>query len=299
MQAMSYFISKDGHTARLLVFGDTTAYDENAIGRLDAVIDSTNAALAETTLKGSRVEASGLAAGFRDLHHMVVEDFAIIATFALLFIFIILVWLLGGLIAPLYLIVTIAISYLSALGLSVLVWQGLLGIDVYWAVPPVSFVALVAVGSDYNLLFMSRIRANSTLGIRSGIVKAFTATGGVITVAGVIFAVTMLAMLASPVYTIAQIGFTIGAGLLIDTFVVRTLTVPAVAALLGARDLVAQTGSSILSGSGDTSPSSPGRRAACRARVAADAEVSASGRRPDPSPTHAAQTKAGPRDESA
>ena len=90
MQAMSYFISKDGHAARLLVFGDTTAYDGNAIGRLDAVIDSTNAALAETTLKGSRVEASGLAAGFRDLHHMIVEDFAIIATFALLFIFIIL-----------------------------------------------------------------------------------------------------------------------------------------------------------------------------------------------------------------
>jgi RND superfamily putative drug exporter len=235
MQAMSYFISKDGHTARLLVFGDTTAYDRNAIGRLDAVIDSTNTALAETTLKGSRVEASGLAAGFRDLHHMIVEDFAIIATFALLFIFIILAWLLGGLIAPLYLIITIAISYLSALGLSVLVWQGLLGMDVYWAVPPVSFVALVAVGSDYNLLFMSRIRANSTLGIRSGIVKAFTATGGVITIAGVIFAVTMLAMLASPVYTIAQIGFTIGAGLLIDTFIVRTLTVPAVAALLGAR----------------------------------------------------------------
>jgi RND superfamily putative drug exporter len=235
MQAMGYFISEDGHTARLLVFGDTTAYDRNAIGRLDAVIDSTNAALAETTLKGSRVEAGGLAAGFRDLHHMIVEDFAIIASFALLFIFIILAWLLGGLIAPLYLIITIVISYLSALGLSVLVWQGLLGMDVYWAVPPVSFVALVAVGSDYNLLFMSRIRANSTLGIRSGIVKAFTATGGVITTAGVIFAVTMLAMLASPVYTIAQIGFTIGAGLLIDTFIVRTLTVPAVAALLGAR----------------------------------------------------------------
>ena len=82
---------------------------------------------------------------------------------------------------------------------------------------------------------MSRIHANSTLGIRSGIVKAFRATGGVISIAGVIFAVTMLAMLASPVYTIAQIGFTIGAGLLMDTFIVRTLTVPAVAALLGAR----------------------------------------------------------------
>ena len=234
-QAMSYFISKDGHSTRLLVFGNTTAYDRTALARLDAVINSTNAALAETTLKGSRMEVSGVAAGFRDLQRMIVRDFAIVATFALLFIFIILAWLLGGLIAPLYLMITIVISYLSALGISVLVWQMLLGIDLYWAVPLVSLVALVAVGSDYNLLFMSRIHANSTLGTRSGIIKAFTATGGVITVAGVIFAVTMLAMLVSPVYTVAQIGFTIGAGLLIDTFVVRTLTVPAVAALLGAR----------------------------------------------------------------
>jgi RND superfamily putative drug exporter len=234
-QAMSYFISKDGHSARLLVFGNTTAYDKTALGRLDAVINSTNSALAETTLKGSRMEVSGVAAGFRDLQRMIARDFAIVATFALLFIFIILAWLLGGLIAPLYLMITIVISYLSAVGISVLVWQILLGIDLYWAVPLVSLVALVAVGSDYNLLFMSRIHANSTLGTRSGIIKAFTATGGVITVAGVIFAVTMLAMLVSPVYTVAQIGFTIGAGLLIDTFVVRTLTVPAVAALLGAR----------------------------------------------------------------
>lgn len=234
-QAMSFFISKDGHSARLMVFGNTTAYDKPALGRLDAVINSTNAALAETTLKGSRMEVSGVAAGFRDLQRMIGRDFAIVATFALLFIFIILAWLLGGLIAPLYLMITIVISYLSAVGISVLVWQILLGIDLYWAVPLVSLVALVAVGSDYNLLFMSRIHANSTLGTRSGIIKAFTATGGVITVAGVIFAVTMLAMLVSPVYTVAQIGFTIGAGLLIDTFVVRTLTVPAVAALLGAR----------------------------------------------------------------
>ncbi|MGA9614276.1 MAG: RND family transporter [Mycobacterium sp.] len=234
-QAMSYFISKDGHSARLLVFGNTTAYDKTALGRLDTVTNSTNSALAETTLKGSRMEVSGVAAGFRDLQRMIARDFAIVATFALLFIFIILAWLLGGLIAPLYLMITIVISYLSAVGISVLVWQILLGIDLYWAVPLVSLVALVAVGSDYNLLFMSRIRANSTLGTRSGILKAFTATGGVITVAGVIFAVTMLAMLVSPVYTVAQIGFTIGAGLLIDTFVVRTLTVPAVAALLGAR----------------------------------------------------------------
>ncbi len=203
-QAMSYFISKNGHTARLSVFGDTTAYDETAIGRLDAVIASTDSALDETTLKGSRVEVGGVAAGFRDLHQMVVEDFAIIATFALLFIFVILAWLLGGLIAPLYLMITIAISYLSAVGLSVLIWQILLGIDIYWAVLLMSLVALVAVGSDYNLLFMSRIHANSTLGTGSGIVKAFTTTGGVITVAGVIFAVTMLAMLVSPVYTVAR-----------------------------------------------------------------------------------------------
>ena len=164
---------------------------------------------------------------------MITSDLTLIAACALVFIFLILVCLLRSLLAPLYLIATIALSYAAALGLTVLVWQEWLGIDVYWAVPSLAFVALVAVGSDYNMMLISRIRAESATGLNTGILRAFKATGGVVSTAGVIFALTMLAMLASPTHSIGQVGFTIGAGLLLDTFVVRAVTVPAIAALLG------------------------------------------------------------------
>ena len=234
--AMNYFLSKDGRTARFVILGNSTAFSSAAIDRLNAIVSTTGTSKAGTSLDGGRVQATGLAAGFRDLHHMVNTDFAVIAICALVFIFVILALLLRSLVAPLYMIATIAVSYLGALGICKLVWQDLLGIDTYWAVPALSFVALVAVGSDYNMLFMARVRDESTLGLRSGLIKALATTGGVITTAGVIFAVTMLALLASPTQNISQVGFTIGAGLLLDTFIVRAVTVPAIAALLGTKN---------------------------------------------------------------
>ena len=99
--------------------------------------------------------------------------------------------------------------------------------------PANAFNVLVAVGADYNLLLISRIREESRNGIRSGIVRAVHSTGGVITSAGIIFAASMFGLMFGSVSTMLQIGFIIGAGLLIDTFVVRTITVPAIAALIG------------------------------------------------------------------
>ncbi|MGC2654083.1 MAG: RND family transporter, partial [Mycobacterium sp.] len=235
-QVMKYFLSTDGRTARVIVVNTTSAYSPEATTRLHTITAEAAKALGRTSVQHSRVDATGLAAGFRDLHDMVMADFVLIAICALLFIVIILIGLLRSLLAPLYLIATIALSYAAALGLTVLVWQECFGVDIYWAVPPLAFVALVAVGSDYNMMFMSQIRVESARGINTGILRAFKATGGVVSTAGVIFALTMLAMLASPTYSIGQVGFTIGAGLLLDTFIVRALTVPAVAGLLGPRN---------------------------------------------------------------
>jgi len=232
-QVMKYFLSSDGHIARVIVVNTTSAYSPEAIARLHDISAEAQHSLSRTSLAGSRIDAAGLAAGFRDLHDMVMADFVLIAACALVFIFVILVGLLRSLLAPLYLIATIALSYAAALGLTVLVWQECFGIDIYWAVPPLAFVALVAVGSDYNMMFMSRIRAESATGLNTGILRAFKETGGVVSTAGVIFALTMLAMLASPTHSIGQVGFTIGAGLLLDTFLVRAITVPAIASLLG------------------------------------------------------------------
>jgi len=99
----------------------------------------------------------------------------------------------------------------------------------------IAFVLLVAVGADYNLLLIKRMHEESPDGSRAGIARAVALTGGVITAAGVIFATSLFAMTSGSVTTLVQLGSTVGLGLLIDTFVVRTMVVPAFAALVGPR----------------------------------------------------------------
>ena len=114
-----------------------------------------------------------------------------------------------------------------------MIWQHLLGHDLHWSVAPISFIALVAVGADYNLLLAMRIREEADAGLSTGIIRAFAATGGVVTTAGIVFGITMFALAGSSVLSIAQIGSTIGVGLLLDTMVVRTFVLPSLIALLG------------------------------------------------------------------
>lgn len=145
----------------------------------------------------------------------------------------ILMLLLRAVLAPLYLVGTVVLSYFAALGLGVLVFQVLLHQHLHWTVPPLAFVVLVAVGADYNLLFASRLRDGAYGASRYGIVRTLSSTGGVITAAGLIFAASMSGLLFSSIGTVVQGGFVIGAGILLDTFLVRTITVPAIATLVG------------------------------------------------------------------
>lgn len=152
----------------------------------------------------------------------------------LIVVFFILVVLLRAILAPLYLVVTVVLSYMSALGITVIVFQFILKQPIFWNTPPgVTFLVLVAVGADYNLLLISRIREEAHRGIRAAVIRTVGATGGVITSAGLIFAASMLALTVSSIAAIVQTGFIIGIGLLLDTFLVRTITVPAIAVLLG------------------------------------------------------------------
>jgi RND superfamily putative drug exporter len=114
-----------------------------------------------------------------------------------------------------------------------LFFQFILGQQLSWNVPGMAFLVLVAVGADYNLLLISRIRDESQRGIRSGVIKTVGATGGVITSAGLIFSASMFGLTFSSISNIVQVGFIIGVGLLLDTFLVRTITVPAMAVLVG------------------------------------------------------------------
>lgn len=172
-------------------------------------------------------------APLKDLQHLLSADFTRIAVATLLIVGIVLILLLRAVVAPLYLLSTVVLNYLAALGIGVLVFQFGLGHEIAWPVPLLAFILLVAVGADYNMLVISRLREESTSNTRVGVLRTVASTGSVITSAGLIFAASMFGLTIGSVDIMVQAGLIIGCGLLLDTFVVRTLTVPALATLLG------------------------------------------------------------------
>ncbi len=163
------------------------------------------------------------------------RDTRVIAPLILLVIFIILVLLLQAVVAPLYLVATVVLSFAFTFGVSVLVIEHLFnisGIDA--GIPLYAFIFLVALGVDYNIFLMSRVREESgKLGIEDGILEALETTGGVIASAGLILAGTFLVLTVLPINSLVQMGFIVALGVLVDTFIVRTILVPAIAFKVG------------------------------------------------------------------
>jgi len=231
--AAKVFISPDGHSARYMVETTFDPFSTDAMDQVHTILDTARGAQPNTTLSDATISMVGTTPMYSAIRSYYDHDLRLIIILTLVVVFLILVALLRAIVAPLYLIASVVISYLSALGLGVAFFQFLLHQHIYWNVPATAFIVLVAVGADYNLLLISRIREESRNGIRSGIIRAVHSTGGVITSAGIIFAASMFGLMFGSVSTMLQIGFIIGAGLLIDTFVVRTITVPALAAMIG------------------------------------------------------------------
>lgn len=165
------------------------------------------------------------------------RDLLVVSALTIALIALVLALLLRALIAPLYLIATILASYAATLGLTVFVLLTLLGdagmgvrVTIY------IFVFLVALGVDYNILLMSRIREEvAGHGNREGIRRALTRTGGVLTSAGVILAGTFGVLMTQPIRELFQFGFAMSIGIVLDTLLVRAVMVPAIAHLLGDR----------------------------------------------------------------
>jgi putative drug exporter of the RND superfamily len=231
--AAKLFISPDGHSARYLVESKFDPFSTQAMNQVQTILDTARGAQPNTVLSSATISMVGTTPMYSAIRSYYDHDLRLIIILTLAVVFLILVALLRAIIAPLYLIASVVISYLSALGLGVAFFELVLHRPIYWSVPAMAFIVLVAVGADYNLLLITRIREEATLGIRSGIIKAVHSTGGVITSAGIIFAASMFGLLFGSITTMLQTGFIIGAGLLIDTFVVRTITVPALAAMVG------------------------------------------------------------------
>ncbi|MEV5607531.1 efflux RND transporter permease subunit [Streptomyces sp. NPDC052225] len=165
------------------------------------------------------------------------HDRDVIVPVVLAIILVILIALLRSLLLPVLLVATVALNYLATLGISSLVFTHVLGFSGTDAsVPLYGFVFLVALGVDYNIFLMSRVREESLLhGTREGMLRGLVATGGVITSAGVVLAATFAALLVIPLAFLAQIAFIVAFGVLLDTIVVRSLLVPALVRDIGAR----------------------------------------------------------------
>ncbi len=163
------------------------------------------------------------------------RDTIVVAIAALVVVGAILMLLLRALIAPLYLLATNVLSYLAALGATIVITEKLLGWEhISYRIPLYMFIFLVALGSDYNIFITTRIRSEAmTRGLRDGVVQALTATGGVLTSAGVILAGTFLILLSQPVKDLAEISIGVAIGVLLDTFLVRTGLVPGLTLAIG------------------------------------------------------------------
>jgi RND superfamily putative drug exporter len=227
------FVSADGHTVRYAVQTGYDPYSSDAM-RLERTIASVASdARPNTTLADSTISVAGFPAINADLQHLLNGDFRLLAIATLAIVGLILMVLLRSLVAPIYLLGTVILNYAAALGIGVLVFQHLLHTDIAWPVPLLAFIVLVAVGADYNMLLVSRLREESRQSSRVGVIRTVTNTGSVITSAGLIFAASMFGLMIGSVSIMAQAGLIIGVGLLIDTFVVRTIVVPAIATVLG------------------------------------------------------------------
>lgn len=232
-KAAELFVSPDGHTVRYLVQTALNPFGLEAMDQVADIISAAESARPNTTLSNAQISMVGFSPMQNDIRTYYNADLDYIIVMTLVVVFLILAVILKAVVAPLYLMVSVVLSFVSALGIGVLFFQFILGQDIYWSVSGMAFLVLVAVGADYNLLLISRIRDEAKYGVRSAVIKTVGATGGVITSAGLIFAASMLALTVSSLATVVQMGFVIGVGLLLDTFIVRTISVPAMAVLAG------------------------------------------------------------------
>src|SRR5258708_26464394 len=148
----------------------------------------------------------------------------LIACFAsMILIFAIMLLITRSVVAALIIVSTVAASLGTACGLSVLLWQDILGLGVQWVVIPLSIVILLAVGSDYNLLVVSRLKEEIHAGLNTGIIRGMSATRPVVTAAGPAFAFTMASLIVGNRRVVGQLGTTLGLRLLVDTLIRRPL----------------------------------------------------------------------------
>jgi putative drug exporter of the RND superfamily len=233
IRGLKMFLSPDGKAARFFVTQQGDPATPQGISLVGIERTAAQEGLKQSSLSGANVYIGGEAATYKDMHDGEKYDLMIAAAASLTLIFMIMLILTRSLVAALVIVGTAASSIAASFALSVLIWQDLVGLRVYWVVQALAVIVLLAVGSDYNLLLVSRFKEEIHAGLKTGIIRSMAGTGGVVTAAGLVFAFTMASMVGSDMRAIGQFGSTVCVGLLLDTLLVRTLLMPSIATLLG------------------------------------------------------------------
>jgi RND superfamily putative drug exporter len=207
------------------------ADSEDAVAIVQRLRDAVHA------VPGADAEVGGRTATLLDTQTLSERDRNLIIPIVLVVIFAVLALLLRALLAPLLLIATVVLSFAATMGVSAIVFNHILGFPGADPVVPLfGFVFLVALGIDYNIFLMTRVREETLASdTRAGVLRGLTITGGVITSAGVVLAATFAALAVLPILFLAQIAFIVAFGVLLDTLIVRSLLVPALAVDMGPR----------------------------------------------------------------
>jgi putative drug exporter of the RND superfamily len=232
-RGMENFISPNGHAVRMIVSHEGDPLSADGIDRIDAIKQAAKEAVKGTPLEGSKIYLGGTASTFKDMQEGNNYDLLIAAILALALIFTIMLLITRSLVAAAVIVGTVVLSLGASFGLSVLLWQHVLGIELQFMVMAMAVIILLAVGADYNLLLVARLKEELPAGINTAIIRAMGGSGSVVTAAGLVFAFTMISMVVSTLTVVAQVGTTIGMGLLFDTLVIRAFMTPSIAALLG------------------------------------------------------------------
>jgi putative drug exporter of the RND superfamily len=232
-RVMSIFLSPDGKAARMLLTERADPASPEGVALVNKIKTAAEESLKGTPLENAKIYLTGTSAMIKDIVEGSKYDLMIAGVAAVCLIFIIMLIMTRSFIAALVIVGTILLSLGASFGLAVLVWQYLFGTQIHWLVLIMAVLILLAVGSDYNLLLVARMKEELGAGIKTGIIRAMGGTGKVVTNAGLVFAFTMGSMIVSDLVVIGQIGTTIGLGLLFDTLIVRAFMTPSIAALLG------------------------------------------------------------------
>jgi RND superfamily putative drug exporter len=232
-RGLKLFLSPDGKAARMIITHEGIPATPEGISHIDAIRHAAQEAVKGTPLAGSKIFIAGTAATYKDIQDGAKYDLLIAGIAALSLILLVMMFITRSIVAAVVIVGTVALSLGASFGLSVLIWEDLLGIPLYWIVLALAVILLLAVGSDYNLLLISRFKEEIGAGLNTGIIRAMAGSGAVVTAAGLVFAATMASFVFADLRILGQIGTTIALGLLFDTLIVRSFMTPSVAALLG------------------------------------------------------------------